>query len=118
MGKANVDGLKQNQPIAFKRPSFADNAPLWFYCLAEAAHQWAADAAKKKTDEEKNTTPTHLGPVGGRIVTEVFVGLMLADPHSFLSLAPGWTPLLGDHKAKTVFDRFTMGDLVEFVTAK
>lgn len=30
--------------------------------------------------------------VGGRIVAEVFIGLLLADSHSFLSQSPGWHP--------------------------
>jgi hypothetical protein len=37
------------------------------------------------------TTP-QLGPVGGRIVAEVFLGLMFGDNHSLLSLEPNWTP--------------------------
>jgi hypothetical protein len=118
VGKATVDGLKESRPIAFQRPGFARNAPLWFYCLAEAAHLWALDAARKQTDEKKNTTPTHLGPVGGRIVSEVFVGLLVGDAHSFLSQAPRFEPLLGNPKAKSIFDRFTMGDLAAFVTAQ
>jgi hypothetical protein len=34
-----------------------------------------------------------LGPVGGRIVGEVIVGLLQLDRRSFLS-APGWRPTL------------------------
>ena len=60
---------------------FADNAPLWYYILAEAQQAF-----------EDNSTPIRLGPVGGRIVTEVFVGLLLGDQHSFLSQEPTWTP--------------------------
>ena len=33
-----------------------------------------------------------LGPVGGRIVGEVLVGIVDADPASFRSVDPGWTP--------------------------
>jgi len=33
-----------------------------------------------------------LGPVGGRIVGEVLVGIIDADPESFRSVDPGWTP--------------------------
>jgi hypothetical protein len=35
-----------------------------------------------------------LGPVGGRIVTEVLIGLLRADPASYLSLEPDWRPTL------------------------
>ena len=36
----------------------------------------------------------HLGPVGGRIVAEVFVGLLQSDPGSYVATKPGWTPTL------------------------
>jgi len=73
---------------------FAGRAPLWFYVLAEAQQQF-----------KKNDTPIRLGPVGGRIVAETFVGLMLADPHSFLSQAPDWAP--------NPRRKFTMADLIK-----
>ena len=78
--------------------SFHNNAPLWVYVLAEAQHQWRAtaktllDKDSKQTDTA-NTVPVHLGPVGGRIVTETFIGLLLNDSHSFLSQDPGWKPI-------------------------
>ena len=37
--------------------------------------------------------PLHLGPVGGRIVGEVFVGLMMADSHSYPRQDPTWKPI-------------------------
>ena len=33
-----------------------------------------------------------LGPVGGRIVAETFIGLMHGDSHSYLAQDPRWTP--------------------------
>ncbi len=56
------------------------STPLWFYVLREA---------------DKRADGQSLGPVGGRIVSEVFVGLMAADQLSFLSQEPGWKPTLG-----------------------
>ncbi|MFC5210475.1 peroxidase family protein [Pseudonocardia sulfidoxydans] len=53
--------------------------PLWFYILKEAQARTGGDG---------------LGPVGGRIVTEVLIGLLRADPTSFLSLQPDWVPTL------------------------
>ena len=53
--------------------------PLWLYVLREA--ELAADGER-------------LGPVGGRIVAEVFIGLLQMDPGSFLSAQPGWRPTL------------------------
>ena len=40
---------------------------------------------------KKISTP-QLGPVGGRIVAEVFGGLMLGDSHSFWNQDPLWQP--------------------------
>jgi hypothetical protein len=53
--------------------------PLWLYVLKEAQHRAAGD---------------RLGPVGGRIVAEVLIGLVVADPDSYLTLDPGWRPSL------------------------
>jgi hypothetical protein len=53
--------------------------PLWFYILKEADVLGDGD---------------RLGPVGGRIVGEVIVGLIDGDPESFRSVDPGWTPTL------------------------
>jgi len=95
VGKANVDGLESNKSIVDVAPSFKDNAPLWFYVLAEAQHQWAKEAEKNTGDDAaKNSIHVRLGPVGGRIVTEVLVGLILGDPLSFLSQWPNWNPFL------------------------
>ena len=35
-----------------------------------------------------------LGPVGGRIVGEVFIGLLKADESSYLATKPRWKPML------------------------
>ena len=37
----------------------------------------------------------HLGPVGGRIVAEVIVGLIQGDSQSYLRQDPDWTPTYG-----------------------
>ncbi|WP_017558376.1 peroxidase family protein [Nocardiopsis baichengensis] len=70
-------------------------APLWFYVLREA---------------EVQCRGRHLGPVGGRIVAEVVLGLMAADPASYLAVEPGWRPTLPSQ----VPGDFTMPDLVSF----
>jgi hypothetical protein len=54
--------------------------PLWFYVLREA---------------DVMAQGRHLGPVGGRIVAEVFVGLIEGDADSYLSQDPEWTPTYG-----------------------
>jgi len=49
-----------------------------------------------------------LGEISGRIVGEVFFGLVEGDPNTFLSKEPDWKPKLPS-RAK---DNFTMGDLL------
>ena len=60
--------------------------------LAEAQQEFAQDS-----------TPIRLGPVGGRIVAEVFVGLMMEDKHSFLRQNPLWEPFAQFRKADGTF---------------
>ena len=59
---------------------FVASTPLWYYILAEA----------KAMNDGLN-----LGPVGGRIVTETLIGLLRADPASYLNVYPGFRPFLG-----------------------
>jgi hypothetical protein len=59
---------------------FARSTPLWYYVLAEA---------------KALAGGLHLGPVGGRIVTETLIGLLRADPTSYLSVHPRFQPFLG-----------------------
>jgi hypothetical protein len=76
---------------------FANNAPLWLYILAETIESLVRI---KTVDGEKAITTRQLGPVGGRIVAEVFAGLLLGDASSFLSQEPLWRPTLaGTHGA-------------------
>jgi hypothetical protein len=124
IGKAIVedsfsDGGKspKNKPIVEFGSSFKNNAPLWVYVLAEAQHQWTtaarAELAKGQVDDDRklaaNAVPVHLGPVGGHIVAETIVGLLLADSFSFLSQEPGWKPNPG----WTVNGRFAMPEFVK-----
>jgi len=61
-------------------PQFVKSTPLWYYVLKEA---------------EILEDGRHLGPVGGRIVAEVFIGLLRSDPEGFLIRQPDFTPSLG-----------------------
>ena len=81
VGKANEADTPSNPLLTSISDVFKDNAPLWYYILAEAQQEF-----------QNNNTPIHLGPVGGRIVGEVFVGLMMADSHSFLRQNPSFKP--------------------------
>jgi Animal haem peroxidase len=66
--------------IASVYKPFGASTPLWYYILAEA--KIAADGL-------------NLGPVGGRIVAETLIGLLRADPASYLNLYPRFKPFLG-----------------------
>jgi Animal haem peroxidase len=66
--------------IASVYAQFATSTPLWYYVLAEA---------------QAITGGETLGPVGGRIVTETLIGLLRADPGSYLSVYPYFQPFLG-----------------------
>jgi hypothetical protein len=63
------------------------NTPLFYYMLKESALVPSSDIGK-------NTGGFHLGPVGGRIVGEVVVGLLQSDPASYVTKQPLWTPTL------------------------
>jgi hypothetical protein len=69
--------------------------PLWFYLLKEA---------------ELLTGGKHLGPVGGTIVAEVFVGLLRNDPESVLSSPSEELP--------SADGKFKIADLFKFVESK
>jgi hypothetical protein len=73
---------------------FVGSTPLWYYILKEADVR--EDGAR-------------LGPVGGRIVAEVFIGLLQLDPDSFLNSPSEFTPSLG-----AVPGRFQMTDFLTF----
>ncbi len=63
--------------------------PLWFYVLREAEVVHNGD---------------HLGPVGGRIVAEVLVGLVRGDRQSYLRQDPDWLPTYGTDDTFTAVD--------------
>ncbi len=68
--------------IASEFPALAGNTPLWFYILAEA-EQGTIKALQEDIDPK--SLSTRLGEVGGLIVAETFVGLMMLDPDSVLN---------------------------------
>ena len=86
VGKATKDDSPKNKALIELSPRFRNNAPLWFCILAEAQQAYT------KVKPPEDTTPVHLGPVGGRIVGEVFAGLLVGDRHSFLRQDPCWKP--------------------------
>ncbi len=84
---------------------FKGNCPLWTYILAEAFRNKVTVQAPV-TEMTPIKTP-QLGPVGGRIVAEVFLGLMFGDNDSMFNLEPSWTPTL-------VGPAFALKDLVKY----
>ena len=71
--------------------SFVENCPLWTYVLAETVE---STVTVKTLEGDKAISTRKLGPVGGRIVAQTFLGLLLADSSSYLSLNPLWQPTL------------------------
>jgi hypothetical protein len=87
--------------------AFAGNCPLWTYILAEAMQNKVAMPIPVTGGGTVNTP--QLGPVGGRIVAEVFLGLMFGDPSSLLSLDPCWQPAEGAGYKLKDFVRYALG---------
>jgi hypothetical protein len=86
--------------------AFKDKCPLWAYILAEAFGT-RMDVTIPVTEKKIISTP-QLGPVGGRIVAEVFLGMLFGDNDSYLSLDPNWTPTI------TKGGSFLLRDLVTY----
>jgi hypothetical protein len=96
--QAHKAGERVPQIDRATRAALVEATPLWYYVLCEAL---------LRSDGER------LGPVGGRIVAEVLLGLLEADPQSYLRQWPEWKPTL----LARVPDSFTMADLVRFTEA-
>jgi hypothetical protein len=69
--------------------------PLWYYVRKEA---------------EVRAGGEHLGPVGGRILAEVLLGLLDTDSGTYRDAEPGWQSVL----LSTEPNRFTIADLLVF----
>jgi hypothetical protein len=75
---ATAMGIKPltNAQLGLTEPGWKNKAPLWFYILKESELL----GGKK------------LGPVGGRIVAEVILGLLGLDKTSYFNANPSFTP--------------------------
>ena len=89
----NLSRLKREQLADLRPLGLDEDTPLWLYILREA--EILADGRR-------------LGPVGGRIVAEVLLGLLQGDDNSYLRQDPAWRPAFGRD------GRFTMTDLLRF----
>jgi hypothetical protein len=97
IGRAMGETLLSEADLAELRTvyePFVQSTPLWYYILKEA---------------EVREQGARLGPVGGRIVAEVFLGLLQLDPGSFLNQPAEFMPSLG-----SVPGRFQMTDFLVF----
>jgi hypothetical protein len=90
---------------------FEGKCPLWTYILAEAFHH-KTDFEIPVTEQKQISTP-QLGPVGGRIVAEVFLGMLFGDNDSFLVAEPTWTPTIRNKGTN-----FALRDLVAYALGK
>lgn len=75
---------------------FREPAPLWFYVLKESELRYGG---------------ARIGPVGGRIVAEVLLGLLAGDPLSWINVQPTWAPTIPDTDGD---GKITMDDLLRF----
>ncbi|BCA53615.1 Myeloperoxidase, thyroid peroxidase, cyclooxygenase catalytic domain [Nitrospira sp. KM1] len=75
----NLPVLTPAQLSDFASAGMDKSTPLWCYLLKEA---------------EVMESGLRLGPVGSRIVGEVFIGLLKADEDSYLASQPRWKPVL------------------------
>jgi hypothetical protein len=81
-----------DDPLGLRAAGWAGETPLWLYFLAESASLGRGE---------------QLGPSGGRIVAEVLIGILDADPGSYRANDPGWTPTLPARE-----ERFGLTDLL------
>jgi Animal haem peroxidase len=94
-----VDGKEGFFKFEFINSALMDDTPLWFYILAEAqasiVDKVQLDCGMFSEDEllKKDIAQTQLGWVGGRIVAEVFYGLMDSDLDSYVHAPVGWKPI-------------------------
>jgi hypothetical protein len=88
-----IKPLKSDDLADVSHPELRRSTPPWFYMLREA---------------EKCEQGKRLGPVGGRIVAEVFLGVLEGDRHSYLRADPDWKPFLGKTEGE-----FYIGDLLK-----
>jgi hypothetical protein len=80
------------QELAQFDNSLLASTPLFYYVLKEA---------------ELLESGERLGPVGGRIVGDVFVNNLRNDPNSYLNVDPGWVPGIGGGSSFRMTDFLT-----------
>jgi hypothetical protein len=79
--------------VGLSQLGWQSETPLWYYVLREA---------------EVRCNGEQLGEVGGRIVAEVLLGLIAADPTSYMNADEEWQPEMPSQQPGT----FTIADLL------
>jgi Animal haem peroxidase len=87
-GRALVDEVLADGP-RFYRPGPQPQIPLEF---ADAAFRYGHRHVRVLREADVRADGEGLGPVGGRIVTEVLLGMIDADPRSYRANDPDWSP--------------------------
>jgi hypothetical protein len=96
-----------------------EKTPLWLYilaegqaCLAKADGSFATKTEDGVMKIDKNSDiGTQLGPVGGRILLEVFFGILDDDPESYIHAEPGiWNSVI-----KAGSDTITLWKMLRFI---
>jgi hypothetical protein len=85
-----------NGQLGLRGAAWGGGAPLWFYVLKEA---------------ERTQSGARLGPVGGRIVAEVLLGLLGHDKTSYVNAETRWRPV---RPMAPRAGEFEMADLLRF----
>lgn len=73
-----ADILSEDE-LGLRRHGWKGETPLWLYILRESSVRHEG---------------VRLGEVGGRIIAEVLLEIIAADPESYLAVDPGWSPTL------------------------
>lgn len=89
--------------------AFRGKCPLWTYILAEAMIPANRKQVAAPVNEKTVVATPQLGEVGGRIVAEVFLGMLFGDKNSFLCAQSGWIPTIGATKTN-----FALRDIVAY----
>jgi len=96
-----VTALTENQLSDLAPFGMAQSTPLWVYILKEA---------------ELLEDGLRMGPVGARIIGEVFIGLLMADQDSYVVVNPQWRPNLPSRNGAGQFDVVDLLNMAGVVT--
>lgn len=102
IGPAEKDSgpMTNGKTIIEVNSRLAGRCPLWVYILAESRKNFYDNGGEAR-----------LGDVGGRIVAETFMSLLMLDEDSYIREDPYWRPNLGGEGA------FSLADLIRIATS-